>query len=527
MINASNAWKDIQYRFLLPETFLEIAVGIGDVEVQALLTATGENEAVISDPGTVVGNATQQKPRYATLEHNLWSLDGSMAILPDSSLEESAGYVSDNGLQARLTLSLDEVRTRPAPGLSIVWSSEYDEYPKAFSVIIKNGDTEVATTYVGDNTSSMSEVGLEFSNYDTVIIEPYEWCLPDHRCRIDRISFGHMISFTKREVMAYSHDQYGDLNSAELPKNSISFNLDNSDGRWNPSNPSGLERYLSERQPVTVRYGMDVDGTVEWIEAGTFYLSEWNTPSNGLEASFTARDIFEYLLNEPYTGITSGTLLEIAVAALGSVALPDTFEYSFSDVLSDYSITVEGSYTCAEVLQMVANAAGCVMYQDRLGVLHVEPLNKAHSGYGITAALSYTHPELSLSKPIKSVSVAYGEETYTLAVTSSGETQTVTNPFIGTLGQAEAVAEAVKATYETRKSVKGEYRADPRLDVFDIVSVESKYGGIFPVAITDIKYDFTGSFKASYAGRVLSAEGFGTSQVGSFIIGESVLGEVV
>ena len=47
------------------------------------------------------------------------------------------------------------------------------------------------------------------------------------------------------------------------------------------------------------------------------------------------------------------------------------------------------------------------------------------------------------------------------------------------------------------------------------------------MAITDIKYDFTGSFKASYAGRVLSAEGFGTSQVGSFIIGESVLGEVV
>ena len=41
MINASNAWKDIQYRFLLPETFLEIAVGIGDAEVQALLSATG------------------------------------------------------------------------------------------------------------------------------------------------------------------------------------------------------------------------------------------------------------------------------------------------------------------------------------------------------------------------------------------------------------------------------------------------------------------------------------------------------
>ena len=505
MIAVSDAWKDIQQRFILPETFLEITCGITDVGVQDLVVPSGTNEAKFSTVENIAGNTGSiTAKRYATLERNLWALDGSRSVIPDDGPYGNAGYVSNNFSYAGVELTFPEPRQTAIPGLTLTWSSEYGEYPTQFSVTAKNGDTVVASAYVGDNTSSVSVVNMEMVDYDSLTIEVYAWSLPDHRARIDLVMFGHVISFGKNDVMRFTHEQHGDLNSGELTKNSIEFALDNSTGQWNPSNPTGLGRYLSERQKVNVRYGMDVNGSTEWIKAGTFYLSEWRTPANGMEASFVARDVFEYLLNEPYTGARSGTLQEFVTAAFADA--PEDLELSVDDSLGSITATLdESEHTRAEVAQMSANAAGCIIRHDRNGKTFIEPLNAEHSGYSITTALSYAHPEMTLAKPLKSVSVSYGDsQAYVLDVAQSGETQTVNNPLVVTQGQAQTLAEWVRDTMESRKTIDGEFRADPRLDLFDIVTVESKYGQIAPVAITNIKYHYSGAFRASYTGRVLS-----------------------
>ena len=520
MIAVSDAWKSTQYRFILPETFVEITCGLSDVGAQDSVTITGTNEAVFSNTRGVAGNTRDVTvENCATFEQNLWALDGSKNIFPDDGPHNGKGYVNDQGLQAVLTLSVPELRTIAIPGITITWSSEYGEYPTEFSVVAKNGDTEVATAYITDNTSTVSEINMNLVNYDSITIEVMSWCVPNHRVRIDQVSFGHVVKFTKKDIIGYSHGQYGHLNSGEIPKNSIEFTVDNTDGRWNPSNPSGIEKYLSERQRVTVRYGMDIDGTIEWIDAGTFYLSEWRAPSNGLEASFAARDIFEYMLNEPYTGEKTGTLLQLVNNAFDQVGVPGDFKTVIDPSLGEKTATLLGEYTAAEVVQMCANACCCVFYQDRKGVLHIEPLNKAHTGYTISTALSYTHPEITLSKPLRNVAVSYSEDVYTLNVAATGETQTVDNPFVETEEQAAVIAEWVKETLESRKLVVGEFRADPRLDVFDIVTVESKYGPIVPVAITNILFRYSGSFHAVYEGRVL----VGDNQLDSFILDQSTL----
>lgn len=69
---------------------------------------------------------------------------------------------------------------------------------------------------------------------------------------------------------------------------------------------------------------------------------------------------------------------------------------------------------------------------------------------------------------------------------------------------AEDMANWVKYILESRKTVSGEYRADPRLDVYDVVVVESKYGELSPVLITNIKYTFNGSFRGTYTGKIVS-----------------------
>ena len=510
MISVSDAWKNIQYRFLLPETFVEIDCTITDAEVQASATISGENEAIFSNTASVLYDTTKTT-KYATNELNLWALDGTLTITPDSAPYADAGYTSDTDSIGSVVVQLPEVHSKPTSGITITWGSRYDEYPSEFTITARNGTEVVLEKHITGNTSQITAIFEQLQDYDSLTISVHGWDLPHRRVRIEKVVMGYVMTFTKKDIFGYTHEQNGHLNSGELPKNSIDFTLDNTDGKWNPSNPSGLEQYLSERQKIKVRYGLDVDGVVEWINAGTFYLSEWRVPSNGLEASFVARDIFEYLLNETYTGITTGTLYEFVEDAFKSAGVPDDFVPDISDVLKNYSATLpEGEHKCAEIVQMCANAAGCVCYQDRDGILHIRPLDKAWDGYTITSALSYSHPEVELSKPLKNVSVSYGEnQSYLISppIGQTGEIQTVSNPLISTEEQASTIALWVADMLSTRQTVKGEYRADPRLDVFDVVTVESdKYGTLTPVVITNVKYSYSGSFKATYTGRVLGGD---------------------
>ena len=505
MIQVSDAWKNVQQRFILPESYIEIDCAVTETGVQEQVVATGTNEEIYSQISAITGQEdTSVSRKYATLEPNLWALDGTRNILPDKGPYENAGYVSNVAESGSVTLTLPSVHTVPIPGVTILWSREFGEYPPVFTVSAYKGTTLVAETTVTNNTEQRCLVDLELSNYDKVTVTVHNWSLPGHRARIEWVFLGHMLTLTKSDILSYTHEQHGDLLTGELPKYSIDFTLDNTDGRWNPSNPTGMEKYLSERQKLVVRYGLDVNGTMEWIKAGTFFLSEWSAPSNGLEARFVARDIMEFLIGSDNQAAYYDTLDGLVSSAIYEL-LPEDATIQVDTSLSKYSAEYVGDGTAAEIVQKCANAACCILRYDREGVLHIEPLNKTDSGFRIPLSLAYSHPEVTLSKPLKMVSVGYGaDQPYELSVAASGETQTVDNSFITTQAQAKLVAAWVRDALLSRKSVNGEFRADPRLDLYDVVTVESRFGAFSPVVITDIQYSYTGSFRATYTGRVIS-----------------------
>jgi hypothetical protein len=513
--DVSDEWKDIQQRFLLPEGHIEITSAITEVGAQESATASGAYEAFFSNVNRVLGLDNKSSPQaHATNELNLWALDGSRVIFPDYAMSDSEGYASDISESGSVTLTLPKVHNTPIPGVTITWGSEYEEQPPVFTVTAKNGDTVVAELTVTGNTEQVCTVDLEISNYDSVTVTVHNWCLPYRRARIEKVFLGHILTFTKKDIFSFTHEQRADVLSAELPKNSIEFSLNNIDGRWNPNKYDGIGKYLSERQKLTVRYGFDINGTIEWIKAGTFYLSEWRTPENGIEASFVARDIFEYFMNEPYRGTSYDTTLSDIVSEIFSYDwLPSDFSYYVPWEALEQSCDLEEGkeYTCAEVLQLCANAARLAMHQDRDGKLvfkHYPENDPPQPDYTIPLSLSYSHPEIVLSKPLKAVSVGFTHEdgekgTFVLSVGNSGATQTADSPLLRGESYAETYAEWIRDNLISRKTISGEYRADPRLDVFDLVVAESKYDTFPCVAITSIKYIFNGSFRGTYEGRVL------------------------
>lgn len=511
MIQTSEKWRIAQSGVIVPEAFIEIAYKITDPDLHESASETNNGVSEYSVHERIVETTVSDQERYATLEHNAWALDGNTEFISDDS---DTGYVSgivsnaDGRFAANplITIGFDKVHVLPIPGVTITWGNGFADYAEQFKLTAYNGNAVILSrTFNG--TAVQTECDFVVTNYNRITIEILKWSLPHRKARVQRIFLGIRQTFTKSDLVSYEHDQSADLLSAALPKNAATFSLNNVDGKWNPDNPTGNVRYLAERQEIKVRYGLKLDDTIEWIEAGTFWVSEWDTPSNGIEARFTARDAIEFM-SEPYSGTLNGTLYEIVLAAFEQSELPvldnGNPRYVISDNLKEYRADVpedkRSEHTCAEIVQMCANAACCVFYQDRFGVIHVEPLRENASGYRIARYNCYTHPEFTLSKQLKAVNVNNGMSVVNNSAT--GEVQAIHNELITNDTAARRVAEWTRKTLMGRKTISGEYRADPSLDVLDKVAAESKYGSNNALYITDIKYTYNGAFKGVYTGRI-------------------------
>jgi hypothetical protein len=213
-------------------------------------------------------------------------------------------------------------------------------------------------------------------------------------------------------------------------------------------------------------------------------------------------------MTDSYSGSRSGTIYAIAEAALTQSSLPngDTILYFLDSSLQDLSIDFSSDvadYSRAEILQLLANVACCVLYSDRDGMIHIEPLSNTLTNYVVDKARSYQFPEYSLSQEIKNIVVTYMSGKVTVQGSGYGNVQTVTNTLIPTQAQALRVGRWVANSLVNRKTLKSSYRADPRMDVLDRITVEHHYGQDSIVVVTSIKYTYTGAWKGEFEGRIL------------------------
>ena len=506
----SQAWKDAQQLDLLPENFLKITYRVTEPGLNDTYTVTTNGEEFYSDASNLADADNMIK--YASLEPGLWMLDGSCSLLPDKApygenkfvsnrLCDDSGYFSENPL---ITLSWEAVHTSLLPGFTIRWSEIFEEYPTEYSVRVFNGEELIYSLDNVENDSVLNVIFVDISNINKIEIEIKRWNIPHHRARLEQFFVGIIKTYKKENIMSFSSTDSIDILSGELPEQSITFAVDNTEKQWNPINPQGLTKYMSEQQAIEIKYGMSVAGNVEWIDGGLLYLAEWSTPTNGIEASFTAKNVLSFM-DVPYTGTRIGTLYDIAVAAIGQIDLPDYATYQFDITLATVSIDFSADtndYSVAEILQMVANAGKCIMYQNRKGCLKIEPMQSGLSDYVIGKQLLYSWPAVSLSKKLRNVIVNNGQATVVNGI--DGADQTVDNPLITTEELAQAVGEWTMNILKGRTTVTGEFRPDTRLSAGDIITADNQFSESGnKIVVTSIKYDFDGGFKGSFEGRVI------------------------
>jgi hypothetical protein len=280
-------------------------------------------------------------------------------------------------------------------------------------------------------------------------------------------------------------------------------------------------RFYKTKDDVYVIYEDD-PGTLAWGE-NPLYTKESSTPVKVYELSLVTYGPDEYMMCRTEYGWTSfsriglssnAKMLSDVKSAVAASSLPNDTRLCLGKRLN----IVRGPVVIPEILvsqflQQCAASHGYAIWQTSNGEIHVHTPDFLSPGdYRIGKNISYTHPETELSKPLKSVKFSRynvcgdtsGYEEY--SVGSSGESIWVDCPYIWDDSSHSFLSDKYKLWWKNREVVSGEFRADPRLELFDVITIESTYGEITPVAITNLRYTFNGSFRATYTGKKIDSQ---------------------
>lgn len=517
MVEVSDKWKEKFNETLVPESFVEITCGITEPGINKKATIVTSSAAPFSTFHNIALSDNASISRYSTGEPNLTVLDGSCNIVPSSPPYGTTGFLSaeifDDSNHPVIRLELPSENKSSVPGVSICWSTVFGEYATDFSVSAYLGTSKLKTVTVNGNKSVRSDVEVELSGFDAVEIEVLKWCLPDRRVRVEQVKIGRYLVFDKTKILSYSHSSARDPISGQLSQESISFSLDNSDRTWDSVNPQGIYKYIYERQPVTVRYGMDVDGKTEWVSGGMFFLSEWSVPANSIEASFQARDAFLYLSSTKYTGRKYGTLYEMCYDAL-ELLEADEITFDISDELKNYSTDItsdESTYHNSDILQLAANAAGMALYQTRDGVIKINRVygsGASNPVLDIPVLNNYSWPEITFAQNMLNVVTTVGNATYAYPENPSGKgvSQTLSNVMLtkGILAKSRNALTESYGVLSNRRKASLAYRASPTIDALDMVKIHHQFNYDAVLLATNVKYTFNGCFKGTIEGYMMA-----------------------
>ena len=433
-IDFTPAWKENQTLPLTSEGFVEVTYQIDDPNAKVNeVTTTDTPQMLLSALDELADGTAQEVTPYATLEQNLWLLNGRKTTIPTGLPYGYSGYISDAlcneqcefvGTRPSVTVAFEGTVAR-LPGVTITWSEALGDYPTAYTIHLVGGDGHVTSYHqVGNGTTSIVE--QELVDFNAITIEIVSWNRPYRRARIAELFPGVKKVYNKENLLSFSCSESLDPVSASLPKYSIQFEIDNIDDAFNPTNPEGLAKYMIERQKIQTRYGFRLGNEVAWIPGGVYYLSEWSAPQNGLSASFAARDLLGFLNGTYFRGkFFAGpkSLLELAKDVLKAANLPSVRSGWEQWVLDEDALGAVDTTaplpmaSCGECLQLIANAAGCTIFFDRNGVLHIAKLaepdfddpGNQEEYLAIHDGNSYSKAEVSLTKPLKQVDVSmYG-----------------------------------------------------------------------------------------------------------------------
>lgn len=432
--------------------------------------------------------------KYATLERNRWSLDGTWDIFPDNPVDTAGqvGYVGDvlsgedGSFAAPPWVELQFSNVSALQACSVYFPDDaYDGVPEDFTVEVKQGGTAYYTkTYTGNTAASVSLEGFTVNNPDAIRVTVTKWSRPGRRMRVVEIVPGVYESWDSGMLAEFSVKQQGNVACTALPYGTCTLKMDNLSRRFEPRAKAGIFQSIEERQGIDVSLGVRLpDGTDDFKRLGIFYqyAGGWRTGDNGLTMQWSLVDIIGLLADREFLPpstlpTTLGGWIGTLVAQLGD-SFADRWHvdsnYTAAAATVRSATDVQGK-KCGDILRWVCQATGTWPRADaETGDLTAEPLWS--EGNKVTLDNLTGYPVMAANSDVAALIFTLNDGSGTQYIvsgnsTASSETVSISNPFIKTQAAALTAAKLILSTYGGNVlSLTG--RGDPSSEIGDVDTV--------------------------------------------------------
>lgn len=237
-------------------------------------------------------DSRKKAKNYASLENDRTLLDGSF-ILPNLSVVgDNAGFVSGSVFSDlnNKKITIESNSPVKSSGITIYFQ---DNIPTKFKIkinneveIIENENTHKTYNKIFDEAIEISKLTIEI-----ISMEHANW-----RIRIPEIDLGISQVYEGEDLISFNTSEEIDLMMENTPTNICSVNLSNYENQFNPLNPKGLTRFLTENTLIKPFAGVVTENGPEYVGLGYFYIKDWSSDTNG-NATINGQSIMNKLSN--------------------------------------------------------------------------------------------------------------------------------------------------------------------------------------------------------------------------------------
>lgn len=220
--------------------------------------------------------------KYASLEENYTELDGSF-LLPNYNVKgDKSGYVSNDifsDIENKTITIAKESDFVISSGITIYFENNIAQ---KFTLTIINSGDESSVIEVENNKNVYQHIFDNPISIKSVSIDIQQMEYSNKRIRISEIDLGISQVYEGSDLVSFTTNEEIDLLFTSTPINSCMVNLNNYDNSFNPLNPTGLVKYLTDNCIIKPYIGvLTEDNGNEYIPMGYFYLKDWSSDNDG------------------------------------------------------------------------------------------------------------------------------------------------------------------------------------------------------------------------------------------------------
>ena len=259
--------------------YVEVIFDDQDASGYQLTTAP---ERLRNSLDTEIVDGYRKNKKYASLEENYTELDGSFLLPNYNVIGDKVGYVSNDvfsNIEDKVITISKESDFVTSSGITIYFENNIAQ---KFTLTIINSNDESVVLEVENNKSVYQHIFDSPTIIKSISINIHQMEYSNRRIRISEIDFGISQVYEGSDLVSFTTNEEIDLLFTSTPINTCTVNLNNYDNSFNPLNPIGLVKYLTDNCIIKPYIGvLTNENGIEYVSMGYFYLKDWSSDNDG------------------------------------------------------------------------------------------------------------------------------------------------------------------------------------------------------------------------------------------------------